>query len=108
QDVVRLAIAQVGDEADAAGIMLVGGVVKALAARQEGIGHGGSPRNGNVWDGSGADGWLAAAGAIGRKLARGLAFHLSAPFARPRSSRPFVVKLCWRSLDMDGRDATRP
>ena len=83
QDVVRLAVAKVGDETDAAGIVLPCGVVKALAARQKRIGHGGSPRIGDGSNGSGGGGF-AAAGAVGGKLAGGLAFHLSAPFARPR------------------------
>ena len=41
QDVVRLAVAHVGDEADAAGIMLPGRIVETLGARQERIGHDG-------------------------------------------------------------------
>ena len=34
EDVVRLAVVHVGDEADAAGIVLLGGIVEALGARQ--------------------------------------------------------------------------
>ena len=44
EDVVRLAVAHVGDEADAAGIVLPGGVVEALGARQERVGTTTGPR----------------------------------------------------------------
>ena len=43
-DVVRLAVAEIRDEADAAGIMLLGRVVEAVRRRQERIGHAQSGR----------------------------------------------------------------
>ena len=38
-DVVRLRVVHVGDEADAAGIVLVGGIIQALRLRHEWIAH---------------------------------------------------------------------
>ncbi len=68
QDVMRLAVPHVGDEADAAGIVLLGRVVEPLRARQEGIGH--------------AQG-VGAVGCARRKREGGpsLAIHLALPLA---------------------------
>ena len=80
QNVVRLAIAHVGDEADAAGIVLLGGVVEALGARQEGIGHDGSPGKSGKRSGE-FGGRFATVRAILSEVAGGLnrSVHLSAP-----------------------------
>ncbi len=87
EDVVRLAVLHVGHEADAAGIVLVGGIVEPLGRRRQRIPTGSGFRE-------------AAAQPIERRLSYGV--HLSAPRAVAHLARP-LLQVFRRIRDKGGR-----
>jgi hypothetical protein len=80
QNVVGLAVLQIGDEGDAAGIVLVARVVKSLRRRQSGIDHGGGSKKRGMGGGRARPALGRARRVAALAWAQSLVGHLPAPW----------------------------